>query len=139
MRTTFLTIVSLWTSSVVAAPLLGKPSLVLPASGFTLETRLERRDNDISFCAGNTADDRSVWCEYDTDTNYYETWPETGVIREFWFELTNTTAAPDGVDRIVLSVNGSIPGPTIEVNWYGQLLLFLHSAFRGTRFEMFKV
>ena len=68
-------------------------------------------------CSGNTANNRSQWCEYDTSTDYYQTWPDTEVIRDFYFELTNTTAAPDGIERMVLSVNGMIPGPTIEANW----------------------
>jgi FtsP/CotA-like multicopper oxidase with cupredoxin domain len=29
----------------------------------------------------------------------------------------NTTASPDGFERNVLLVNGSLPGPTIEANW----------------------
>ena len=31
--------------------------------------------------------------------------------------MTNITAAPDGFERIVLAVNGTVPGPTIEANW----------------------
>ncbi|KAI9737138.1 MAG: hypothetical protein M1834_000731 [Cirrosporium novae-zelandiae] len=68
-------------------------------------------------CAGNTAGNRGTWCEFDLDTDYYNDGPNTGVIKEFWFELVNTTLAPDGVERIALTVNGTIPGPTIEVNW----------------------
>jgi hypothetical protein len=33
-----------------------------------------------SACSGNTASDRSVWCDYDTDTNYYDEVPDTGVV-----------------------------------------------------------
>lgn len=36
---------------------------------------------------------------------------------QYWFEVTNTTVSPDGIERIGLAVNGSIPGPTIEANW----------------------
>lgn len=61
----------------------------------------------------NSAEDRSCWGDYDISTNYYDVVPDTGVTREYWFELTNTTASPDGVEKMVLSVNGSIPGPTI--------------------------
>lgn len=68
-------------------------------------------------CAGNTAADRSVWCDYDINTNYYDDGPSTGRIREYWFELTNNTQAPDGVERIVLGINGSSPGPTIFADW----------------------
>lgn len=61
-------------------------------------------------CSGNTASDRSVWCNYDVSTNYYDVVPDTGVTVEYWFELTNITASPDGYARTVLTVNGSIPG-----------------------------
>lgn len=65
----------------------------------------------------NSADDRSCWGDYDISTNYYDESPDTGVVREYWFNIVNTTAAPDGVERVVLSVNGSIPGPTIIADW----------------------
>lgn len=61
----------------------------------------------------HSAEDRSCWGDYDISTNYYDVVPDTGVTREYWFELVNTTASPDGVEKQVLSVNGSIPGPTI--------------------------
>lgn len=38
-------------------------------------------------------------------------------VPQYWFELTNTTLSPDGIERDVLTVNGSVPGPTIEANW----------------------
>ncbi|KAJ8115051.1 hypothetical protein ONZ43_g4754 [Nemania bipapillata] len=65
----------------------------------------------------NSADDRTCWGDYDISTNYYEDGPDTGVTREYWFDITNTTAAPDGVERVILSVNGSVPGPTIIADW----------------------
>lgn len=68
-------------------------------------------------CDGNTADDRSTWCDYDLSTDYYNEVPDTGVIREYYFEVTNSTLAPDGIERIVLSINGSVPGPTLQGNW----------------------
>lgn len=30
-------------------------------------------------CDGNTASNRSVWCDYDTSTDYYTDGPDTGV------------------------------------------------------------
>lgn len=61
----------------------------------------------------NSAEDRSCWGDYDISTNYYDVVPDTGVTREYWFNVVNTTASPDGVEKMVLSVNGTIPGPTI--------------------------
>ncbi|OJZ88646.1 multicopper oxidase [Aspergillus luchuensis CBS 106.47] len=57
------------------------------------------------------------WQGYDLNTNYYKTVPQTNVVREYYFDIVNTTAALDGVERPVLLVNGQFPGPTIEANW----------------------
>lgn len=67
----------------------------------------------------NSAEDRSCWGDYDLSTNYYDNdaVPDTGVVREYWFDVQNGTAAPDGIERIVLTVNGSFPGPTIIADW----------------------
>ncbi|KAF4309198.1 putative multicopper oxidase protein [Botryosphaeria dothidea] len=37
--------------------------------------------------------------------------------RMYWFDLIEVTVAPDGIERAAMTVNGSIPGPTIEANW----------------------
>lgn len=74
----------------------------------------------------NSADDRSCWGDYDISTNYYDTVPDTGVTREFWWDITNTTAAPDGIERMVMAINGSVPGPTLYGDWgdtFGMSLL----------------
>lgn len=65
----------------------------------------------------NSASDRSCWGDYDLSTNYYDEAPDTGVVREYWLELVNTTAALDGVSRMVLTVNGTFPGPTLFADW----------------------
>ncbi|RAH74886.1 extracellular dihydrogeodin oxidase/laccase [Aspergillus aculeatinus CBS 121060] len=57
------------------------------------------------------------WKGFDINTNYYKTAPDTGAVREYFFDIINTTRAPDGVERRVLLVNGQFPGPTIEANW----------------------
>lgn len=54
---------------------------------------------------------------YDLFTNYYEEVPDTGVVREYYFDIVNTTAAPNGRERQVLLVNGVFPGPTIIADW----------------------
>lgn len=68
-------------------------------------------------CSGNTATTRDEWCDYSIDTDYTTTVPDTGVTREYWFELQDVTVAPDGVSRPAIAVNGSIPGPTIFADW----------------------
>jgi hypothetical protein len=96
--------VSHFTSAAILSvpPLYTDVSRVAPFETDGLTTR------DV--CSGNTASDRSVWCDYDISTNYYDVVPDTGVTVEYWFELTNITASPDGYARTVLTVNGSIPG-----------------------------
>jgi hypothetical protein len=86
---------------------------------------------DLSKRCTNSASDRSCWGDYDLSTNYYDEAPDTGVTREYWFNIQNGTAAPDGVERIVLSVNGSVPGPTIIADWgdtVGKCLSILDSS-----------
>lgn len=61
----------------------------------------------------NSADDRSCWGDYHISTDYYNVVPDTGVTREYYFNVQNSTAALDGVERVVLTVNGTFPGPTI--------------------------
>jgi FtsP/CotA-like multicopper oxidase with cupredoxin domain len=68
-------------------------------------------------CGGNTAATRSQWCNYSIDTDPADTVPDTGVTREYWLELTDVTVAPDGVSRLAMAINGSIPGPTLFADW----------------------
>ncbi|KAI1249106.1 hypothetical protein MGN70_008715 [Eutypa lata] len=68
-------------------------------------------------CSGNTATTRDEWCDYSIDTDYMSTVPDTGVTKEYWFDLQDVTVAPDGVSRSAITVNGSIPGPTIFADW----------------------
>src|SRR5687767_15807027 len=68
-------------------------------------------------CDGNTASTRNEWCDYSISTDYWTEPVDTGVTREYWFDLTDVTMAPDGVSRSAMAVNGSIPGPTIFADW----------------------
>ncbi|KAJ9246660.1 Cupredoxin [Paecilomyces variotii] len=70
-----------------------------------------------SACSGNTATTRTEWCDYDINTDYTSEVPDTGVTREYYLELIEATVAPDGYSRTALTVNGSIPGPTLEADW----------------------
>ena len=66
----------------------------------------------------NSVSNRACWSDgFDISTNYYEEVPDTGVVREYWFNIENTTAAPDGVEMPVQLINGSFPGPTIIADW----------------------
>lgn len=57
-------------------------------------------------CSGNTASTRDQWCDNTIDDDYYSVVPCTGNTREYWFELTETTGSPDGVERMLQTING---------------------------------
>ncbi|KAL4914974.1 multicopper oxidase-domain-containing protein [Aspergillus aurantiobrunneus] len=87
-------------------------------------------------CAGNTPDTRSSWCEYSIDTNYHDIIPDTGVTREYWLEIDEMIAAPDGFSRPVMAVNGTIPGPTLYADWGDEVVIhvrnLLHESLNGS-------
>ncbi|KAM3551263.1 hypothetical protein MY1884_007814 [Beauveria asiatica] len=87
-------------------------------------------------CSGNTATTRSQWCDFSIDTNYYDEVPDTGNTREYYFNVQELTAAPDGFERIVYAVNGSVPGPTIVADWGDNVVIHvtnsLFNAKNGT-------
>lgn len=58
----------------------------------------------------HSAADRFCWSMVLT---CYEELLDTGVVREYWLNVGNTTAAPDGVGMPVQLINGSLPGATI--------------------------
>lgn len=78
---------------------------------------VSRDTGSLSKRCTNSATDRSCWGDYDLTTDYYNTVPDTGVTREYYLELVNTTASLDGVERMVLLVNGTFPGPTLFADW----------------------
>ena len=51
------------------------------------------------------------------NTDWYKNPPVTGVTREYFFIIERGYLAPDGVNKSVILVNGSFPGPTIQANW----------------------
>ena len=66
----------------------------------------------------NNAGDRSQWCDgFSIDSDYYNTWPTTGKVCAYEWDITNTTLNFDGLDRMALAINGQVPGPLVECNW----------------------
>ncbi|CUS09849.1 unnamed protein product [Tuber aestivum] len=53
----------------------------------------------------------------DINTDYYTDFPVTGRVREYWLTVENSTFAPDGYRRTVLTFNGTLPGPTLYADW----------------------
>lgn len=74
-------------------------------------------------CEFDSVANPECWGAHSLSTNWYETTPETGVVREYWWELVNSTARVDGVERVVLTVNGSFPGPTIFADWGDEVVV----------------
>ncbi|KAJ2988534.1 hypothetical protein NUW58_g3927 [Xylaria curta] len=101
-------------------------SLLVAALPQTKFPTLGRRQSNSS-CEFDSATAPNCWGDYSLSTNWYEDAPDTGVIREYWFELVNTTLAPDGVPRMVLTINGTIPGPTIEADWGDTIVVHLQN------------
>lgn len=95
-------------TAIISSPLVA----ALPRTGLS---DLTSRQTDS--CEFDSATAPNCWGNYSLSTNWYEEAPDTGVIREYWFELVNSTLSPDGVPRLSLTINGSIPGPTIEADW----------------------
>jgi FtsP/CotA-like multicopper oxidase with cupredoxin domain len=101
-----------------------KSSSILPSP--TLSTPIpSSSSSDSSICSGNTATTRDEWCDYDINTDYTTTVPETNVTRVYYFNLEQVTVSPDGRSRSAVAINGSIPGPTIEANWGDEVVVHL--------------
>ena len=47
-------------------------------------------------CSGNTAKSRTTWCNYDIHTDYDNVVPNTGVTREYWFDIREEILALTG-------------------------------------------
>lgn len=58
-----------------------------------------------SSCSGNTPANRESWCSHSIDTDYTREIPETGVTREYWLDIVDVVAAPDGVSRPAMGNN----------------------------------
>ncbi|KAL8369896.1 hypothetical protein RB595_000311 [Gaeumannomyces hyphopodioides] len=99
--------------------LLSLAALALGSPLGELQQRAEPRIQPRAACAGNTPTTRSQWCDFDINSDYYTgQHPNTGVTKEFWLELTDAQQlAPDGVPRYAQAFNGSIPGPTLVMDW----------------------
>ncbi|KAF7892221.1 uncharacterized protein EAF01_010301 [Botrytis porri] len=82
---------------------------------------LTPRQNTTASCA-NSATSRSCWGEYSIDTNWYDVTP-TGVTREYWLSVENSTIKPDGYTRSAMTFNGTVPGPAIIADWGDNLII----------------
>ncbi|KAL3424247.1 extracellular dihydrogeodin oxidase [Phlyctema vagabunda] len=106
-------------------------SLALTISGVVAAPYTSSLTERLSKRCTNSATDRSCWGDYDLSTNYYDEAPDTGVTVEVYLELVNTTASLDGVERNVLLVNGTFPGPTIIANWGDTVRVHLYNGLEN--------
>jgi len=74
---------------------------------------------------------RKCWGEYDTNTNYYTTVPDTGKTRTVWLNVQEGTCNQDGYKRPCMTVNGTIPGPAIIADWGDNLVIHVTNSMRS--------
>jgi FtsP/CotA-like multicopper oxidase with cupredoxin domain len=86
-----------------------------------------------SACAGNTPTTRHTWCNFNINTDYTTVVPNTGVTREYSFNLEEVTIAPDGFSRPALAINGQMPGPTIYANWGDTVVVHVTNSLKTWR------
>jgi FtsP/CotA-like multicopper oxidase with cupredoxin domain len=99
-------------------------TLSATASVISHPHRVRRQTNTTSApCAGNSALTRDEWCNYNINTDYATVVPDTGVTREYWFDIDEVTIAPDGISRFAMAVNGTIPGPTVYASWGDEVVI----------------
>ena len=84
-------------------------TLRAPSFKFSPSTLLKRCTNSVT--------DRNCQGDYDITTNYYNKGPNTGVIQEYWFEIINIITTLNNIKRLILSINSTVPRPTIIVDW----------------------
>ncbi|MCJ1442842.1 MAG: laccase, multicopper oxidase, benzenediol:oxygen oxidorectuctase [Stictis urceolatum] len=117
----------------LAALVVQATGLVIPAEPLQdSETLVRRQNSTVNGTCEHTATSRGCWGDgFDIDTDYYTSWPDTGVTREFTLEVTNTTMAPDGYERTVLSCNGEIPGPAITADWGDDIVIHVKNSMKN--------
>ncbi|XXG97320.1 hypothetical protein Hte_003616 [Hypoxylon texense] len=112
----------------------------LVASSLVSASSLHRRhchhshhnhNHTTSKCNFHHSKSPTCWGDHSLSTNWYDEVPHTGVTREYWLEVQNGTAAVDGVERIVLTVNGTVPGPTIIADWGDNVVVHVHNALEN--------
>ncbi|KAF2839016.1 multicopper oxidase [Patellaria atrata CBS 101060] len=62
-----------------------------------------------------------------SNTNPFEEYPDTGVVRTYDFTVSRGKLAPDGVEKNVMLINGAFPGPLIEANWGDTIQVTVHN------------
>ncbi|SPJ73224.1 related to laccase precursor [Fusarium torulosum] len=79
------------------------------------------------FLTDNPTPNGYPWSTMNTQTNYYQDHPNTGVIRRYDFSISRGKIAPDGYELSTILVNGQFPGPLIEANWGDTVQITVHN------------
>jgi hypothetical protein len=93
-------------------------SSALPSSGFSFSANSTKSLSSTISSSASTASPSAFppRCENNTRLACGKM-PDTGVVNHYDFDIAYDVAAPDGVKRNVILVNGQFPGPLIEANW----------------------
>ncbi|KAF4446126.1 hypothetical protein F53441_10189 [Fusarium austroafricanum] len=79
------------------------------------------------FLTDNPTPNGYPWSTKDSHTNYYDNYPNTGVIRRYDFTITRDNITPDGYALSTILINGQFPGPLIEANWGDTIQVTVHN------------
>ncbi|KAK4211161.1 putative extracellular dihydrogeodin oxidase [Rhypophila decipiens] len=117
--------------SVFAALAVGADALSVPST-FTsnlrprLDTSLEPRQAKVPMpCGEHGPKNRKCWKnDYSVETDYYDVAKiPKGRRNEKWLSVRQGECSPDGFKRPCMTMNGTIPGPTIEADWGDELII----------------
>ncbi|KAH6654064.1 multicopper oxidase [Truncatella angustata] len=97
-------------------------SFILAPCAFSAPKKKKCKTRSSS-CSFDSAESPNCWGQYSIDTNYYNVFPKTGMTREYFFDVQEGTAAFDGFERDVMTINAHFPGPTIEADWGDEIVV----------------
>ncbi|KAF5255896.1 hypothetical protein ACKRZS_000744 [Fusarium odoratissimum] len=80
-----------------------------------------------TFLTDNPTPNGYPWSTMNSQTNYYQDQPNTGVIRRYDFTVSRGMIAPDGYELSTILVNGQFPAPLIEANWGDTIQVTVHN------------
>ncbi|KAH6664856.1 laccase-1 precursor [Halenospora varia] len=123
--------------------LLGSLALGLTAASALPEaklTALHGRQSEAGGC--DNSQDRTQWCGKGTiKTDGEATWPNkdtpaAAATKTFNIEVAEATLAPDGIQKPMLVINGTYPGPTIIADWGDVLIINVKNSMKDNGTSM---
>lgn len=121
---------------IYALPAPGTAQLIRIPSDSQRRPYRPRQGNLTNFCINN-AENRQCWGGgYNIDTNVETTWPNTRRVVSYNLEVRNETRNIDGFPRLVYTINGQYPGPTIRANWGDTLRITVKNSLQNNGTSM---